>query len=90
MPAHTAADALFNVIGLGLPAAGVAGVDPVGKGILIWGGASSVGVMAIQLAKAAGLQHIFITASAKNHKILQELEATHYFNYTSHTIVKDI
>lgn len=37
MPAHTAADALFNVIGLGLPAAGVTGHEPAGKGILIWG-----------------------------------------------------
>ncbi|KAF5578124.1 alcohol dehydrogenase [Fusarium pseudoanthophilum] len=90
MPAHTAADALFNVIGLGLPAAGVAGIDPVGKGILIWGGASSVGMMAIQLAKAAGLQYIFATASAKNHAILRELGATHCFDYRSRSVVEDI
>ncbi|KAF5978761.1 alcohol dehydrogenase [Fusarium coicis] len=90
MPAHTAADALFNVIGPGLPAAGVAGIDRVGQGILTWGGASSVGMMAIQLAKAAGLQHIFITASAKNHDIVQELGATHCFDYTSRTVIKDI
>ncbi|KAF5566787.1 alcohol dehydrogenase [Fusarium napiforme] len=90
MPAHTAADALFNVIGLGLPAADVAGIDPVGKGILIWGGASSVGLMAIQLAKAAGLQYIFATASAKNHDILRELGATHCFDYKSRTVVEDI
>ncbi|KAF4424228.1 alcohol dehydrogenase [Fusarium acutatum] len=90
MPAHTAADALFNVIGLGLPVAGVAGIDPVGKGILIWGGASSVGMMAIQLAKAAGLQYIFTTASAKNHDILRELGATHCFDYRSRSVVGDI
>ncbi|KAI1019328.1 hypothetical protein LB503_009136 [Fusarium chuoi] len=90
MPAHTAADALFNVIGLGLPAAGVADIDPVGKGILIWGGASSVGMMAIQLAKAAGLQYIFTTASAKNHDILRELGATHCFDYRSPSVVEDI
>ncbi|KAF5590006.1 alcohol dehydrogenase [Fusarium subglutinans] len=90
MPAQTAADALFNVIGLGIPAAGVAGIDPVGKGILIWGGASSVGMMAIQLAKAAGLQHIFATASAKNHDILRELGATHCFDYRSRNVVEDI
>ncbi|KAG5770589.1 hypothetical protein H9Q72_002579 [Fusarium xylarioides] len=90
MPAHTAADALFNVIGLGFPAAGVTGIDPVGKGILIWGGASSVGMMAIQLAKAAGLQYIFATASAKNHDILLELGATHCFDYRSRSVVEDI
>ncbi|KAL5584157.1 hypothetical protein FOVSG1_015508 [Fusarium oxysporum f. sp. vasinfectum] len=90
MPAHTAADALFNVIGLGLPAAGVAGIDPAGKGILIWGGASSVGIMAIQLAKAAGLQYIFATASAKNQDILRELGATHCFDYKSPRVVDDI
>ncbi|KAL5584186.1 hypothetical protein FOVSG1_015542 [Fusarium oxysporum f. sp. vasinfectum] len=90
MPAHTAADALFNVIGLGLPAAGVAGIDPAGKGILIWGGASSVGIMALQVAKAAGLQYIFATASAKNHDILRELGATHCFDYRSRSVVDDI
>ncbi|KAG5801744.1 hypothetical protein H9Q74_013681 [Fusarium xylarioides] len=90
MLAHTAADALFNIIGLGLPAAGVAGIDPVGKGILIWGGASSVGMMAIQLAKAAGLQYIFATASAKNHDILRDLGATHCFDYRSRSVVADI
>ncbi|EWG53303.1 hypothetical protein FVEG_11766 [Fusarium verticillioides 7600] len=90
MPAHTAADTLFNIIGMGLPVAGVPGIDPVGKGILIWGGASSVGMMAIQLAKAAGLQHVFVTASAKNHNILRELGATHCFDYRSRTVVEDI
>ncbi|KAG5798788.1 hypothetical protein H9Q69_002196 [Fusarium xylarioides] len=90
MPAHTAADALFNVIGLGFSAAGVIGIDPVGEGILIWGGASSVGMMAIQLAKAAGLQYIFATASAKNHDILRELGATHCFDYRSRSVVEDI
>ncbi|KAF5632261.1 alcohol dehydrogenase [Fusarium tjaetaba] len=90
MPAHTGADALFNVIGLGLTAAGIAGIDPAGKGILIWGGASSVGMMAIQLAKAAGLQYIFVTASAKNHDILREFGASHCFDYASRSVVEDI
>ncbi|KAJ4029312.1 hypothetical protein NW761_013920 [Fusarium oxysporum] len=90
MPAHTAADALFNVIGLGLPAAGVTGIEPAGKGILIWGGASSVGNMAIQLARAVGFQYIFSTASAKNHGVLRELGATHCFDYRSTSVVDDI
>ncbi|KAH7242748.1 chaperonin 10-like protein [Fusarium tricinctum] len=88
--AHTATDALFNVIGAGFPAAGVSGVDPTGKGILIWGGASSVGIMAIQIAKAAGFRYIFTTASAKNHETLQHFGATHCFDYSSSTVVEDI
>ncbi|RBR18115.1 uncharacterized protein FIESC28_06181 [Fusarium coffeatum] len=65
--AHTASDALLNVIGLGFPPADVPGISVSGKGILIWGGASSVGIMATQIARAAGFQYIFVTASTKNH-----------------------
>ncbi|KAM5341319.1 hypothetical protein ACJ41O_014350 [Fusarium nematophilum] len=90
MAAHTAADALFNVMGLGFAAAGVPGLDPAERGILIWGGASSVGNMAIQLAKAAGFEFILATASAKNHATLKQLGATHCFDYKSPTIVEDI
>lgn len=90
MAAHTATDALFNAIGAGLPAANVSGIDPTGKGILIWGGASSVGIMAVQIAKAVGFRHIFITASAKNHETLQHFGATHCFDYSSSTVVQDI
>ncbi|KAI8680824.1 hypothetical protein LRP88_04401 [Fusarium phalaenopsidis] len=90
MAAHTAADALFNVLGLSFAAAGVTGLDPTGKGILIWGGASSVGNMAIQMAKDAGFEFIFVTASAKNHVTLEQLGATHCFDYKSPTVVEDI
>ncbi|CAH0047590.1 unnamed protein product [Clonostachys solani] len=90
MAAHTSADALFNVIGLGFPAADVTGIDPTGRGILIWGGASSVGCMTIQIAKAAGFQHIFTTASLKNHSVLRQLGATHCFDYHSSSVVNDI
>ncbi|EEU34954.1 uncharacterized protein NECHADRAFT_59646 [Fusarium vanettenii 77-13-4] len=90
MAAHTAVDALFNSIGLGFPAAGISGLDPAGKGILIWGGASSVGNMAIQITKAAGIEFIFATASAKNHATLKHLGATHCFDYKSPTVVEDI
>ncbi|KAJ3453163.1 hypothetical protein MRS44_013092 [Fusarium solani] len=90
MAAHTAADALFNVIGLGFPAAGVTGIDPAGQGVLIWGGASSVGNMALQMARAAGFRYIFTTASAKNHSVLRQLGATHCFDYKSSSVVDDI
>ncbi|RSL51432.1 hypothetical protein CEP54_011409 [Fusarium duplospermum] len=90
MAVHTAVDALFNSLGLGFPGADISGLDPAGKGILIWGGASSVGNMAIQIAKAAGFEFIFATASAKNHATLKRLGATHCFDYKSATIVEDI
>ncbi|GKT82594.1 hypothetical protein CT0861_03728 [Colletotrichum tofieldiae] len=87
---QTAVDALFNVLGFGLPDADVFGTDATNKPILIWGGASSVGVAAIQLAKAAGFNPIFTTASAKNHATLQQLGATHCFDYKSPTVTEDI
>ncbi|KAF5565089.1 transcriptional regulatory [Fusarium phyllophilum] len=42
------------------------------------------------LEGAAGLQYIFATASAKNHEILQELGATHCFDYRSRSVVEDV
>ncbi|KAK6206709.1 hypothetical protein QIS74_13197 [Colletotrichum tabaci] len=87
---QTAVDALFNVLGHGLPAADVAGADATDRAILIWGGASSVGVAAIQLAKAAGFGHIFATASPKNHAVLQKLGATRCFDYNSPVVAEDI
>ncbi|VUC27689.1 unnamed protein product [Clonostachys rosea] len=90
MATHTAIDGLFNGLGFGLKAAGVTGLDPTGRAILIWGGASSVGVAAIQLAKAAGFGPIFVTASPKNHATLKSLGADQCFDYKSSTIAEDI
>ncbi|KAL0941496.1 alcohol dehydrogenase [Colletotrichum truncatum] len=90
MGAHTAVDAIFNVLGFGLPAAGVTGADPTNHPIIIWGGASSVGVAAIKLAKVAGFNPIIVTASSKNHTALQDVGATHCFDYQSPTITEDI
>ncbi|KAK7445566.1 hypothetical protein CaCOL14_002145 [Colletotrichum acutatum] len=87
---QTAADAIFNVLGFAFPAAGVTGTGGTDKPILIWGGASSVGIAAIQLAKAAGFNPIFTTASVKNHAALQLLGATHCFDYKSPDVTGDI
>lgn len=76
MASQTATDALFNGLGFGIRAAGVSGTDPTGHSILIWGGASSVGLAAIQNGKAAGFSPIFATASPKNHATLKRLGAT--------------
>lgn len=88
--AQTASDALFNVLGFALPAAGLDGDDPTGRAILIWGGASGCGWAALQLAKAAGFGTIIVTASQRNHAALKGAGATHCFDYHSETVVAEI
>ncbi|PMD45573.1 NAD(P)-binding protein [Hyaloscypha variabilis F] len=85
---QTAADGLFNQ--LGLSGGGVLGEELDGEPILIWGGATSVGVAAIQLAKAAGLSPILTTASKHNHAGLKALGATACFDYRDADVVFQI
>lgn len=49
-------------------------------GILIWGGASSVGTLTIQVARILGLT-IFATASPVHHQYLKSLGASEVFDY---------
>jgi len=86
---RTAADALFNIFRIPFKPIGFEG-KPMKGGILIWGGASSVGNAAIQLAKAAGVRPIITTASAKNHQSLTELGATHCVDYRSEDAVVQV
>jgi hypothetical protein len=69
----TAASALFDADQLALarprPAPG-----PAGKAVLVWGGASSVGSNAVQLAVAAGYD-VVATASAHNRDVVLGLGA---------------
>jgi NADPH:quinone reductase-like Zn-dependent oxidoreductase len=57
---------------------------PTGKTLLVWGGATSVGSNAIQLAVAAGYE--VITTSSPRKK----LGASQVFDYNSKTIVPDL
>ncbi|ESK87230.1 zinc-binding oxidoreductase [Moniliophthora roreri MCA 2997] len=57
--------------------------------ILIWGGATSVGQFAIQLAKNAGLQ-VITTASPKNHELLKSLGADAVFDYRDSAVVDKV
>ena len=77
---------LFRVLGLPEP-----GVDIPSSNftVLVWGGASNVGNMAIQLARLAGL-NIYATASEKNHEYLRSLGANKLFDYSSTTVVSEI
>lgn len=86
----TAADGLFNTLGFGFPAAGLDGDDARGQPILIWGGASSVGLAAIQLAKEAGFYPIIATASPRSHDALKQLGATAVFDYRDANVVENI
>jgi NADPH:quinone reductase-like Zn-dependent oxidoreductase len=60
-----------------------------GKTVIIWGGSTSVGCNAIQLAVAAGYE-VFSTASYKNHEYLKKLGARQVFDYRSPTVAEDM
>ncbi len=62
---------------------------PNGKTLLIWGGSTSVGANAIQLAVAAGYE-VITTASPRNFDFVRSLGASGAFDYNSRTIVRDL
>ncbi len=84
----TAACGLFqkDFLALQYPSAGA---QPTGKTLLVWGGSTSVGTNAIQLAVAAGYE-VIATASPKNFDYLKSLGATMVFDYAGKTVVPDI
>ncbi|TGO40522.1 hypothetical protein BHYA_0036g00550 [Botrytis hyacinthi] len=57
--------------------------------ILIWGGASSVGATAIQLAVAAGLK-VITTASSQNKDFVESLGAQTVIDYKSPNVVEEV
>lgn len=84
----TAACALFqkDLLALSLP---TVSPKPTGETVLIWGGSTSVGLNAIQLARAAGYE-VISTASPHNHEKLKKLGAAEVFDYNSQNVTKDI
>jgi NADPH:quinone reductase-like Zn-dependent oxidoreductase len=62
---------------------------PRGKTLLIWGGATSVGCNAIQLAVAAGYE-VITTSSPQNFELMKKLGASQVFDYKSKTVIPDI
>ena len=87
MAAATASLALFK--NLGLPRPDSSSVKQGAGSILIWGGSSSVGSMAIQLAKLAGFT-VYTVASPTHNAYLKLLGATVTFDYRFPTVVEDI
>ncbi|KAL8933021.1 MAG: hypothetical protein Q9216_006559 [Gyalolechia sp. 2 TL-2023] len=63
--------------------------QPMNKSLLIWGGASSVGSNAIQLAAASGYE-VLTTSSAKNLEYVKKLGASHVFDYNEPNVIDDI
>lgn len=84
----TAATALFQDDQLGLRHPTADG-EPTGEAVVVWGGSTSVGSNAIQLARAAGYR-VVTTASPRNHQRARDLGASDAFDYTSPTVVADI
>jgi len=62
---------------------------PTGETLLVWGGSTSVGSNAIQLAVAAGYE-VITTSSPRNFDYVKDLGASQVFDYNSTTVVKDI
>ncbi|KAJ5306024.1 hypothetical protein N7508_005039 [Penicillium antarcticum] len=87
----TAATALFQTDFLALdhPTALGKSTRSTVKTVIIWGGSTSVGSNAIQLASAAGYD-VITTASPKNFEYVKALGATNVFDYNSKSAVADI
>ncbi|MCJ1258676.1 hypothetical protein MMC24_006509 [Lignoscripta atroalba] len=63
--------------------------NPTGQTLLVWGGSTSVGSNAIQLAVAAGYE-VITTSSPRNFDYVKNLGASQVFDYNSKTIVPDL
>ena len=59
------------------------------KGMLVWGGASSIGSAGVQIAKSMGFS-VYVTASEKHHEYLKSLGASKVFDYKSENVVENI
>lgn len=62
---------------------------PTGEVVLVWGGSTSVGSNAIQLARAAGYD-VVTTCSPHNEAYVRRLGAGQVFDYRSPTVRQDI
>ncbi|KAL1797143.1 hypothetical protein ACET3X_003749 [Alternaria dauci] len=86
----TAASGLYppNLLNLPLPATPRPKAE-ARKTILIWGGSSSVGLSAIQLAVASGVR-VITTSSPANFSLVKSMGAETVFDYRSASVVSDI
>ena len=85
----TAACGLFQKDQLALQNPSVPAAKSTGKTLLIWGGSTSVGCNAIQIAVAAGYE-VITTCSPRNFDLVKSLGAAQAFDYRSSTVVSDV
>lgn len=87
----TAVQALFQRLGLPEPssASSTSGDNKDKTPVLIYGGTSSVGLYAVQLARLAGL-YVIATGSAKNHDLLKSLGANETIDYNDEKWVETV
>jgi len=84
---RSAADAGGAVPGAGGAAQAPGGAAPREREVVVvWGGSTSVGMNAVQLATAAGYD-VVSTASAVNAETVKELGATHVYDYRDPEVV---
>jgi NADPH:quinone reductase-like Zn-dependent oxidoreductase len=88
---YTAMAGLFVPDQLGLSTAGLGDITatppPADSTLLIWGGSSSVGCCAIQMAGAAGYE-VYTVASKRNHALCLSIGATKVFDRASDNLVQ--
>ncbi|RFU29412.1 hypothetical protein B7463_g6920, partial [Scytalidium lignicola] len=81
----TVGQALYQSLGFPLPESGTTKNDY----LLIYGGSTATGALAIQFAKLSGL-HVIVTCSAHNFDYVKSIGADAAFDYKSPTCAKDI
>ena len=84
MAIATSGVAIFSTLGVPREGGG-----QKGGGILVWGGASSVGSAAVQIAAALGFD-VFTVCSPQQHAYLKTLGAKFVFDYKSPDVVTEI
>ncbi|KAL4907845.1 hypothetical protein BDW74DRAFT_189254 [Aspergillus multicolor] len=82
LAACTALLALFSKDCLNIP-------KRSGETVLIWGGSSSVGLYAIQIAKYYGLD-VVATCSPRHHDLVKSLGVSHVFDYRDPSVAENI
>lgn len=85
MGVATASSGMYSA-GMTLP---TEGKSYEGQAIVVWGAASSVGCMAVQIAREMGFT-VFGTASAHQHECVKSLGATAVVDYKDPEVVKKI
>lgn len=89
IPLYTSVIALYGPNGLKIPQPGDANPPTPGTWLFVYGGSSSVGQYAIQLAKLSGYK-VVTTASKRHHELVKSLGADLVFDYNDADVAKNI